>query len=240
MSYDFSRVLENAKAVKEQQESRGSGSLDLYPGDGKTIVRILYNPKSGSAFRAVKRHWSEASKKHIACLSMYGVECPICKAVADYAATGADPGWKYNAQERVMAYVTFDGADQANDKGPKVGSNCLFIMPKSVGSELQTKIAGFSDKIEEFLTNPEGFRWIINKSSNGGFTEYKVELDPFTKTKTKAAKEVDEMRKLLEELPDLNEAKFPSKPTDDMINDANEEAGKLRALFNLADAPPTP
>ena len=41
MSYDFSKVLENAKAVKEQQGSRGSGSLDLYPGDGKTVVRTL-------------------------------------------------------------------------------------------------------------------------------------------------------------------------------------------------------
>jgi hypothetical protein len=242
MGYDFGKVMQSAQEVKEQQESRGSGSLDLYPGDGKTIVRVLFNPKSGTAFRSVKRHWSEASKKHIACLSMYGMECPICKAVSDYAATGADPGWKYNAQDRVMAYVTFEGADKPAEKGPKVGSNCLFIMPKSVGAELQMKISAYPDKINEFLTDPDGFRWMVNKSVAGGFTEYKVEMDPFTKAKT--AKDEKEMATILEGLPDLNEAKFPSKPTDEMIRDAQAEANQLRTFFKLdvpaIGAPPTP
>ena len=49
MARDFSAILKKAEEVKENASSGGgTGSRELYLGEGTTMFRMLYNPKSDS------------------------------------------------------------------------------------------------------------------------------------------------------------------------------------------------
>lgn len=250
---NYSNVLMAAKK-KVEESNKGQGGNFLYPANGGTRVRFLINPKSGLVFRTIARHWDEDNSRYVPCLEMYGLPCPICALNAKYKAkTGNELDWRYKAQKRSLSYVTYHSADEPH-KTLKQGDTALFTAPSSVEKQMSTILSnidrndygteeeyqkGVETYLEKLLANKETNIITITKSKKGNLTEYSTVVHPFNQMKS--AESDEEMNKLLEELPNLNEALFPSKVTDEIKNKANVCAIALEKKLGIEDdVPPVP
>ena len=83
MAFDLSKLQKLAQEEideRNSREDRGDRMKMVYIGmPGKFRVKLLYNEKSGLLQRRISRHI--VGKDKIPCLSMFGEECPICKAI---------------------------------------------------------------------------------------------------------------------------------------------------------------
>lgn len=253
MARDFSSILKKAEEVKENANSGGgTGAKELYIGKGTTMFRMLYNPKSDSVLREISRHWVGGIRKFVPCLSMYGMECPICKIKDEYkATTGKDPDWSFNAQRRGIGFVTFEGASDPVEKGPEPGSTVVAVLPISVYNKLNEFLTSQPEKLGVLLTAPETPAIVIKRDDSGPMTKYDANFDPFKTIKTiKDAKgnvPADgeaQMDALLEGLDDLNEYMFPSKYNDEIGKLMEEAVASKREELKLptpvVDGPPKP
>ena len=105
MGFDLSSLINQATQFTENQQNNQNGGPKLvYPGPGTLKVKLLYNPKSNLVARQIKRHKVENASA--TCLGTYGMECPICKSVANIKnATGVDL-WKFNASQEVFLMLS--------------------------------------------------------------------------------------------------------------------------------------
>lgn len=252
MARDFSSILKKAEEVKEKASSGGTGSKELYFGKGTTILRMLYNPKSDSALREISRHWVDGLKKFVPCLSMYGMDCPVCRLKDEYKAhTGKEADWTFNAQRRGIGFVTFEGASDPIDKGPEPGSTAVAVMPISVYNKLNEFLLSSPDKLEKLLTNVETPAIIIKRDDSGAMTKYDANFSPFDTIKSikdsKGNLPADAQAQfdaLLDGLDDLNEYMFPSKYNEEVGKLVEEAVQSKRAELGLpaiaVDGPPKP
>lgn len=251
---NFNEILERARQRKEEAESRkGSGSSNyLYPGDGKTSFRLLFNPATNNIFRGIARHWSDDLKKHVPCLSMYGLPCPICEVKKMYKEeTGKDAGWKLDPQKRVLFHATFREADNPSNDKLKEGDTMIVMTAPSIENEFNKLfVDDLADGLDQIFTAPSGMTFTLKKYKEGNFTRYDLVTNPLKKTTS--AESDEDMLKLLEGLPEITELYFPKECTEDVKRSVMQVAesemkkwgiqGENKVLNDMkgSDIPPIP
>jgi len=219
----------------------------LYPfTDGKIMLRILYNPKAGVPQRRISRH-DTGEKTKVPCLSTYGMDCPVCKAIKDVESEkGSECGAfkKYGYKIRGICYAYVEEIDSAYNKGKsdeeiiKKGDTILFMYPKTVFEAISKIIRDAGARAKSILADNEGIPLVIERETKGnGFPSYTVSLYPFGLTKVfNEGSDAESQAKFdahLEELPNLNDQFVPIPTTSDPKSDAIAEIIKsAKALAN--------
>lgn len=229
----FNEILERARKQNEEAQSRsGSGATYIYPGEGSTSFRLLYNPKSNNIFRQISRHWSDALKKHIPCLEMYGLPCPFCEIKKLAEAKGENPSWKLDPQRKVIFHATYASADKPSSDKVKKGDTVVIMTARSVETAFNKLfVDDLSENLAAVLAAPSGLAFNLKRYNDGGFTKYEVVPSPFGKVES--AKTDEEMVKLLDELPEINETYFPASLTDDLKKSVIEATEKAMEAWKI-------
>lgn len=232
MSFDLSSVLSQAQQVSTQNQGGGNNPRLIYPGTGTLKVKLLYNPKSNSVSRLIRRH--KVGNTNYVCLNTYGGECPICKILDSIKnSTGADP-WKYNAKARGISYAQYVGSDgyrwDDDNKEPQVGELILLMYPWTVYQDINRILASAGTHAEELIALNEGkviniVRWRENSQE-----KYKCEVDAFASSFRSCATD-EEFNSFMNELPDLNDAICPSVMDEKVHKASNEAAEALSREF---------
>lgn len=236
MAFDLSSVLNQAQEVSNQNQGGGNNPRLIYPGTGTLKVKLLYNPKSNSVSRLVRRH--KVGNTNYICLSMYGQDCPICKTVdAIKNSTGADL-WKYNAKARGISYAQYVGSEGYtwdNDE-PQQGELILLMYPWTVYQDINRVLASAGTRAEELIALNEGKIVNIVHWRENSQEKYKCEVDAFAANFKSCATD-EEFEKFMNDLPNLNEAVCPpvmDEKTHKASNDAAETLSRehLRGVNN--------
>lgn len=232
MGFDLSSLINQATQFTENQQNNQNGGPKLvYPGPGTLKVKLLYNPKSNLVARQIKRHKVENASA--TCLGTYGMECPICKSVANIKnATGVDL-WKFNAKSRGLSYAQYVGSkDYKWDQGkePQVGELILLMYPWTVYQDINRLISSAGPQADKLIACNEGkvvniIRWTENSQ-----IKYKCEVDAFAPDFRSCENDQD-FDKFLNELPDLNEAVCPASVTPEVTKVAVDLSESLNRNY---------
>lgn len=240
MAFDLSSVIGQANEVTAQQQS-GDGKSKLrliYPGTGTLKVKLLYNPKSNLVARQIRRH--KVGNTNYNCLSVYGIDCPICKTVDSIKnATGNDM-WQFNYKTRGISYAQYVGSDNyqwnTQNPEPQVGELILLMYPWTIYQDINRVISTAGIHANELIATNSGRVFNIIRWRENSQEKYKGEIDAFSTYMTfpcnindpnDIARADAEFEKYLNELPDLNEAVMPSAPNQDSYKYANEASEAL-------------
>lgn len=246
-SFDLSKVRQlaqeeiDAKNERSQGSSEGSKYPLVYPAqNGKLVVKLLFNIKSGTVQRKLVRHNGE--KEKIPCLQqMYGVECPICSSINQVEQTmGKEMGaWrKYGYKARGICYAQIIDHEATYFNGenePKKGDIVLLMYPVSVYDDINRIILDAGEHLEELVAQNEGLPIVINRSLKGnGIPEYSTSVYPYGKKKSfeDSSEVIDgnaviktgdqKFEEVLNEIPNLNESMgVPQYQEDSTIEKAN-------------------
>lgn len=233
MAFDLSSVIGQATEVASHQDSGDNKTQTrvIYPGTGTLRVKILYNPKSNLVARQIRRH--KVANTNYTCLSMYNMECPICKAVDSIKnVTGNDP-WQLNAKFRGLSYAQYVGSESYkwdNDNPePKVGELILLMYPWTIYQDINRLISTAGPNASAIIASNKGkivniLRWRENSQE-----KYKAELDAFTEFTS--ANSEEEFEKFLMELPDLNDAIVSATPNENVLKASNSAAETLQREY---------
>lgn len=246
-SFDLSKVRQLAQEEVDAKNERNQGNSEgnkyplVYPAqNGKLVVKLLYNVKSGTVQRKIVRHNGE--KEKIPCLQqMYGVECPICVSINQVEQTlGKEMGaWRkygYKARGICYAQIMDHEATYFNGEGdPQKGDIVLLMYPVSVYDEINRIIIDSGEHLEQLVAQNEGLPIVINRSLKGnGIPEYSTSVYPYGKMKSfgDSTEVIDgktviktgdqKFEEVLNEIPNLNEAMgIPQYQDDTTIEKAN-------------------
>ena len=224
-NYNFSNVVSQAREAIESGGSRDdSRTRILYPGEGVVQVRLLFNVKSNSVMRLIKRHNIDGTK--IECESMYGKECPLCSAVNNIKAATNRDLWSLKGKQLGIAYAQYVGCSRDYDWGgyqaPQKGEVVLLMFPWTLYKELSGIIQRASDNIEEIIAAPAGRVISLSRDSSGDKIVYRAEIDPFQQPFVSADSDLA-MERFLESLDNLNEEIYPSVEDPELV-------GKLKTM----------
>lgn len=238
--FDLSKVrqLAQEEVDAKNEKSQGNGESSKYPlvypaQNGKLVVKLLYNVKSGIVQRKIVRHNGE--KEKIPCLQqMYGIECPICVSINQVEQTlGKEMGaWrKYGYKVRGICYAQImdHEATYFNGEGePKKGDIVLLMYPASVYDEINRIIIDSGEHLEQLVAQNEGLPIVINRSLKAnGIPEYSTSVYPYGKMKSfeDSTEVVDgkpviktgdqKFEEVLNEIPNLNESLGVAQYQDD-------------------------
>ena len=243
MNYNFETLLENTKLEVERQKIESSRVKDdsriLYPGEvGYVKFRVLYNVKSQRVQREIIRHNIDGKK--IPCLTMYGEECPICKAVDDIEDSGSlDKVFRiYGRKTRGICYAQFFGGSDSYSIGEnsyKDGELVLMMYPKSVYNDLNKIILDSGDHISDLVANNESVLLKLEKSSVNDRISYSLQVSPFDKRPSFSS--TDEFQFFLEGIGDITNSVVPSILTEEILSEANAAADLLYSKYMRTVSP---
>lgn len=234
--YDLSGLQASAQEELEESEKRSqnnNGPKIVYPIDNGTFrIKLLFNPKANAVQRKVTRH--VVGKDKIPCLSVYGEDCPICKAISSAEEEhGKECGaWsKYGYKTRGVSLAVLIDHDKGmfkGDRDPKKGETILFMYPPTLYNKINEIIVKAGSHIEDLVVNNNGKTIeITRKQKSGGFPDYDVSV--YAYGDEKVCETDDEFDDLIENLPNLNEQIMPNYPTEEILE-------KVRAAAETIDA----
>lgn len=232
MTYDLSKAMQQAVSTAEKSGNNSGYDYKLvYPQEGTIRVRLLYNNPSGLIIRKIARH--KVGGKQVNCLSNYGVNCPVCKALSDIENTKGQVPWQLKRSTKGIAYAEYIDSDYSwsgNTNIPTKGEIILLMFPWSVYVDLSRLFNSAGDKLESLVTSNVGGVFKISRWNDKGRVQYRTEIDPFDhQHRTRDTDE--EYFKLIEGLPDLNERIIPSKVKDEIVNIARDTANQLTTEY---------
>lgn len=245
MSFDLSNVLATASAVSKNGSSssseEGSKYRYLYPSTGTLRVKLLYNPKSNLLGRITKKHVIDKSKA--ICLSMYNMDCPICKTVQNIKNAIGQDVWKFNARVRAVTFAQYVGSNnyqwtQENPE-PKVGDVVILMYPWSVYQDINRLLVNCGANASQLIATNVGKVVNISRWQESSMTKYKCEVDAFA-PEFKSAESDEAFEALLNSLPSLEEVNCPPAVTDEIIKTTNEVAEALSREYLKTSAPTQP
>lgn len=252
MPIDFKKLQEQAQ--KEIAESSSNGSYDdgsnkykfAYLGqNGKVTAKIFYNPKMGGIQRKIVRHTTGDPKVKVPCLSYYGEECPICKAIKDVQAVkGQDSGvfMKYGYKTRGACYaqlIDFDANFFTESKDPKRRDIVLLMYPKTIYDKVNQEVVNAGENLDKLVGSNSGLPLVFQRTQNGNSYDYNVSIYPFGESKSFETDE--EFDKAMDELPNLGDVLMPEHPNDEIRQKANAVAQAITSeYFGNSVVNPTP
>lgn len=235
MGRSFAEILESSRQRKEAASRSGGANNYIYPGEGKTVVRLMFNPKTNEVMRSITRIWSPNKKKFVPSLSMYGYPCPIQEVHRLRKDLQGYEGYELQGQDRTLFHCIYLTSDEPSNKDIKEGDTVVMVAPKSVGNSIDNMIVDeLSEGLDKVFTDPkEGLRFIIKKIKKGSNTSYEVNVDGIKKYDSGMTE--DEYMAKLEALPTLGSVMYPTKLNRATLNDILEvaKAETLAAGFTL-------
>lgn len=231
MGRNFAEILESSRKRKEAASRSGGASNYIYPGEGKTIVRLMFNPETNEVMRPITRIWSPNKKKFVPSLSMYGYPCPVQEVGKMKRELQGYEGYYLQGQDRTIFHCIYISADEPSNENLKEGDTVVMVAPKSVGNSIDNMIVDeLSEGLDKVLTDPkEGLRFIIKKIKKGSNTSYEVNVDGIKKYDSGLTEE--EYMAKLEALPQLGDVMYPTKLNRATLSDILEVA-KAETLAN--------
>jgi len=239
MGFDLSKLQQLAQEEIDERNSRESSRDGLkicYIGfNGKFRVKLLYDPKSQLLQRRITRH--VVGKEKIPCLSAYGEECPICKAINEAEDMyGRDCGaWRtYGAKTRGISHAVIMGHDKrvfTGDNDPSIGDTVLLQYPMSMYNEINNLIVDSGEFLESIVALNQGKTVELERQGGGqlGPMTFKANVYAFGDEKVKATD--DEFEDLLNNLPSLNDELVPSQLTSEILEKARAAAETISAEY---------
>lgn len=233
MKIDLSKVLSQATQATKEAEANSDGYKLVYPQDGELKVKLLYNIKSGVVMRLVNRHMLGNSNR-VVCLSQYGMDCPVCKAVDHIeGATGADL-WKLKNNKRAIFYAEYLESTYkvSNDDryNPTKGEIILMMVPYTVYAEINKILSESGENIGSFITENSGKVISITRFKENDRTTYKSGVDSFIPSHK--TRETDaEFDEILTNLPNLNEKIVPVEFSEELSTKCHNAADSLEAEY---------
>lgn len=219
MGFDLRQLIDKATQFTEDRQSGQGfrGPKLVYPGPGLLRVKLLYNPKSNLVARQIRRH--RVNNVSTTCLSIYNMECPICKSVDSIQnVTGIDL-WKFKAKNRGISYAQYVGSkDYKWGPGdePEVGELILLMYPWTIYQDINRIIASAGPQADKLIALNEGKVINISRWNESGQVKYKGEVDAFSPD-FKSKDNDDDFVEFLNNLPNLNEAMAPPVATQELI-----------------------
>ena len=199
MGFDLSKLQKLAQEEIDERNSKESSRDGLkicYIGfNGKFRVKLLYDPKSQLLQRRITRH--VVGKEKIPCLSAYGEECPICKAINEAEDMyGRDCGaWRtYGAKTRGISHAVIMGHDKkvfTGDNDPSIGDTVLLQYPMSMYNEINNLIVDSGEFLESIVALNQG-KTVEQERQGGGqqtHIPFKTKIYEFRDKKVKPTKE---------------------------------------------------
>lgn len=226
VKFDLSNIMEQAKQEVENAKSEFKYSL-LYPGEGLTRVKLMYNAKAGILMRQIHRHTTTDGKTKVPCLSMYNEECPVCKVLNTIKERTGRDVWKWQRSFRGIAFAQFLGGSNSYNN-MKVGDIVIFMFPWTVYQRINEIITELGTDMEKLMATNKGYVIEIKRQRNPENNQitYEVELDRNMETSFDTD---EDYFRALEELDDLNEQICPIEIDNTIIESVRSFARKLEA-----------
>lgn len=236
MGYDFASVINQANAA---MAGSFNGSPEqrysvLYPDVGRTVVKLLFCPKSNNLLRQFKRHTCSDDRTKVMCLRSFNgkgyKDCPICKTLDDVKNARGIDLYKYVAKTRGICYAHYISATKPSDR-IQPGSIVLLMFPWTVYRAIQETVstyAGQPDNLEKLIASNKGPAFIISRATDNRYT---VQVDAMNIYST--CNNDEEFTQLLESLPPLENCIVHDPPTDEETNNMNSFANELKQKFLL-------
>ena len=226
MAFDFDfKAMQDKMAEELASTTKTENSFDseyplVYVGNnGKLTVKLLANLKMGGLQRKLLRHPADAEgKAKVPCMSAYGETCPICEAIRSIEqAKGKEIGAyrKYGYKIRCVCYaqiIDHDATYFTEQNDPKKKDVVMLMYPKTVYDQLNKIMVDAGSGIEKVLGMNTGIPVIIEKQQKGKeIPKYTATFDAFHEVSSFNTDE--EFVALLNKLPSLEDAYYPSMPT---------------------------
>lgn len=231
--FDLTNVLQQAASVTANAGNEGGNQNRIkliYPQPGTIKLRVLFNPKSGTALRKIVRH--EIGGVKLPCMSMYNQECEISKALTEIKSVKGVDLFSNNAKTRGLASAIYISSNYRWDKPedePKKGERIWFMFPWTVYKNLNGIITDAGTNAQYILATNKGKIINVTRTNESNRTDYSATLDAFEEFQCCATDE--EFFTMLSEWDDLNSFLLPSQPNDEMIKSVREAAMKLREAY---------
>ena len=219
MKFDLTGLARKTNEEVKEAEQRASYNSEnrvplLYPAENGTFrIKLLYNPKGDCTQKKICRH-TIAKEKFVCLAQSYGEDCPICNAIKTVEESkGKDCGVykKYGAKKRGIAYavlVSHEDRMLKENNSPKDKDLIMFMYPETIYNAINTELNKSIDKLSEILVDNESYTFEISRSiGSNGFPKYEAKVYPYGKEKVFETS--DEMDKLIDGLPNLNEQITP-------------------------------
>ena len=235
MGFDMSGVQQQAKNFSERREPGDFKYKLLYPGVGKTTVKLLFNPKSNSIARLINRHEIDDSK--IPCLRTWGDKCPICGVLSDIKnATGQDlTRNKSRARGISFAQLIETTVVPTRDNSPLPGDIILFMYPYTVYKGILDALSDFKteEDLQGLIGSNESLAFVISRSPDN---TYSTRILPGQKYRTCNSQE--EFEELLNNMDSLNDQVLPAMCNGDIETQAHDAAMDLKARYLSGNTAP--
>lgn len=222
---DVDGILNEAKKFIESSSSQDKEYQYqiVYPGEGTTKFKLLYNRKSKTIFREIRRH--QFDKMKLPCLRMYDMNCPICEQLTTIKGLSGSNRHESDSKLRYisMAYLLPDSSGTTADPNKIV----ILMYPYTVYTQLQNIISEIThaSDIYKFVAQNDSFSFSIKRQNNKYTTVVNaVDTRPIYNTD----KEYDDAMNSLES---LNDQIVSSDLSSDMLNKVNVAADQLYQEF---------
>lgn len=230
MAFDLSAVVAQATQITEQGNNTGGYENQVklvYPQEGDLKIKLLFNPKSSVVTRKIERHNINGTK--VACPTMYGQQCPVCKELdAINNAKGLDL-WKFKKQLRGLAFAQYLGSSYKWEKPedePKVGEVVMLMVPWTVYKDLNKIIAEAGAKADQLVACNTGKVIKISRWKEGPQVKYSATVDAWADPYTSCENDA-KFEEMLMGLDSLNDKICPSQITEDIMKTCRELSEQL-------------
>lgn len=207
--------------ANERKNNEGGDRIPLvYPvHNGVMRLKFLFKEEAGIVQKKIIRH--NIGKEKIACMSMYGEDCPICneiRRVEDQYGKDCGVYSKYGYKVRGISYavlVDYDDGMFSESNDPKKGDLILFMYPPSLYNEINNIIVRSGENIESLIASNYGKTIEIKRSQKiGGYPEYSINVYPYGEEKIKETDE--EWEEFVNNIPNLKDSMTPANPTEEL------------------------
>lgn len=232
--FDLSNVMASAQQAVQGTGNSGGTNYPpiIYPGDGTVVSRLLFNPKSNSVMRLIRRHKLESGKAD--CASNWNQDCPVCAALEEIRTVKGLDLWTMKSKVNGIAYAQFvstsTGYDWGGRKIPNRGDLIVLMFPWSVYKQISELIQKAGENANQILTNVEGRLLTIERKASGERVEYRVDIDAFAPL-FRSADNQSAFNVMLTEVTDLNDTITPRNVPDGHLNKLLLEANNLTARY---------
>lgn len=215
--------------------SEMNGYKLFYPMQGeKASIRILYNKKSDSILRDIKRHeYTLPSKFKVKapCLKAYDMDCPICNTLQTITdVKGAEIlNGVHKFTKRFIAFAYINSIEgKPKDHDINAGEVVLFMFPRTIAEEVKGILDSCKsiEDVQKFFYSNNSLSFTISVDKQVSTSMYKFMPDALM-GQTKLYENEAEYEKLLDSLPDLNDMLVPATFQEDFLTLANEVSDSL-------------
>ncbi len=244
-AFDLSKLREEEQtAASKMSDGYNYEYPLLYPQQGTTRVKLLYNPASDIFKRQIWRHaiGSGENAEKIPCLRTWEQPCPLCKVLEDIEKlTGKDLGGM-KGRGRGISFAQFVEANYAT-KGIEKGDVVFLMYPWTILKDFNqiASQAKTDEELYSIIASNYGYVIDINRNKDN---QYSAKTNPFGKVKTvehhkegedenpeKIAIEEKEFEELLISLPPLAEQTLPLECTEEILEKVQEAALSLERSY---------